>query len=100
MKHVVLSDRAKSDLLQIYKSGVTAWGRNRANDYYDQITARLNEVAEFPDIGPNRPEISDDAQTLLVNKHILLYEASADQIHVLRVLHVRMDLEQNSGSSD
>jgi toxin ParE1/3/4 len=49
-------------------------------------------LAEFPDIGPPRPEFGRNARIALVHPFVIVYDHADDTVTVLRVLHGRRNI--------
>ena len=66
--------------------------RTAADRVYDRIVERIFDLADFPDIGPARPEIVADLRSLRVMDYIVLYRVEPDRVVIVRVVHGSRDL--------
>jgi toxin ParE1/3/4 len=53
----------------------------------DRIVARCQRLADYPQLGPARPEIGLDARTLVDGDHLVLYRVDGVDAVVVRVVH-------------
>jgi toxin ParE1/3/4 len=51
-------------------------------------------LAEFPGLGPARPELRPDLRSFPIGSYLIFYRAVADGIEVVRVLHGARDLPE------
>ena len=89
---IILSLRSKADLGDIYAYTLQSWGRVQADTYLDKIELAFNQLLDNPKIGRERPDIKDGYRCLNIEKHILFYKIAKTEIHILGVLHSRMDI--------
>lgn len=89
---LVISPQAKRDLEEIYAYTAANWGKTRAETYLDQLEAGFHQIIDHPESGRPRPEIKADYRALVKEKHVIFYRISGKEIHVLGVLHSRMDI--------
>lgn len=88
---LIVSPAAKSDLKDIYQSGIRQWGLAQSDKYLESIKDILWNLTEHPEIGTVRPELLPNTRGLTINSHILFYRTTADCVEILRVLHGRQD---------
>jgi toxin ParE1/3/4 len=96
---------ARRDLLEIYET----IGRDNpaaAERIYDSIEAKTGLLADFPRLGPRRPEFGPTARILIVQRYVVLYEIrsgtnqrSASEVRIVRVVDGRRDLPRLFGAS-
>lgn len=89
---VVRSPAADEDLIGIW-GHIARESRHAADRVYDRIVERIFDLAEFPDLGPIRPEIAADVRSLTVMSYILLYRVESDRVEIVRVVHGARDLK-------
>ncbi len=53
----------------------------------DRIFAGCQGPADWPQLGPARPEIAPDARTLVVGDHLVLYRVEGSNAVSVRVVH-------------
>jgi toxin ParE1/3/4 len=88
---VVVSFRARSDILDIYsylaERSPTAADRLR-------LSERFDELREFPFLGPDRSELRPSLRGILVEGYVAFYLVETDRIVIVRVLDGRRDIQQ------
>jgi toxin ParE1/3/4 len=90
---VVVSLRARSDILNIH-SYLAEHSLVAADRMLVRFSQRLDELREFPLLGPDRSELRPSLRGLLVDGYIAFYIVEADQIVIVRVVDGRRDIEQ------
>ena len=96
MEEVRLSRLAQRDLLEIWFHIAADKGSHTADHWIDRIEARCRQLAEFPESGPPRPDIADDARMLVIVRWLALYEITKDGVCIMRVV----DAARNLGELD
>jgi toxin ParE1/3/4 len=90
---IVLSDKADSDLLRIYRY-LSERGPSAADTFIERIDANLENLSRFPFIGRERSSLAAGLRGLVVGLHIIFYPVEADRITIVRVIDGRMDVEE------
>jgi toxin ParE1/3/4 len=93
---VRLSQLARRDLLEIWFHIAADKGPDAADRWVDRIEARCRQLAEFPESGPPRPYIADDARMLVIVRWLALYEITKHGVRIMRVV----DAARNLGELD
>ena len=88
-----LSDRADSDLKEIYKYSYVSHGEAQADRYYDGLIARLEFLAETPQIARERRDLKPPVRVHPHGRHLIVYQDREGHILIVRVLHQSMDIE-------
>jgi toxin ParE1/3/4 len=88
---VRLSPKARDDLDEIWFSIATD-NPAAADRLLERIGAGLERLSVFPQLGVPRPEIATDARILVEGSYLVIYEATAKGVDVVRVLHGARDL--------
>ena len=47
-RKVVLSDRFKEDLIEVYMYGIEVFGKAQTRKFYDEILTAMETIAQFP----------------------------------------------------
>ena len=68
-----LSELAEDDLRLIAIKTIEAWGHSQAEAYILLLHEALIKIANAPDIGKRRPELSDNARSFPIQKHMVYY---------------------------
>ena len=85
MGEVRLSRFAQRDLLEIWFHIAAEKGPHTADHWIDRIEARCRQLAEFPESGPHRPDIADDARMLVIARWLALYEITKDGVCIMGI---------------
>ena len=80
---VVISNKARSDLLRIYRH-LDERSPNAANTFIQRIDTNFDNLTRFPFIG----------RCLVVGLHLIFYTVDPDEITVVRVIDDRMDVDE------
>lgn len=94
MSKVIWRQEAIDDLTAIWKYTLTEWSEKQADKYYETIRSACKEIENNPVIGKVYSEVSKNLLGFKSGKHIVFYHlVSDDEIEIIRILHERMDLE-------
>jgi toxin ParE1/3/4 len=96
LREVRLSQLARRDLLEIWFHIAADKGPAAADHWIDRIEARCRQLAEFPESGPPRPDIADDARMLVMVRWLALYEITTGGVRIMRIV----DAARNLGELD
>ncbi len=90
---VVISDKARSDLLRIY-----AYLEERSPHAADAFARRMDtsfeNLARFPFIGRERSRFAPGLRCLVVGLHLVFYTVGSEQVSVVRVIDGRLDVDE------
>jgi toxin ParE1/3/4 len=86
-----VSRRAQAEIKRIYVYTAQHWDVEQADRYQEQIGSAFRELARFPSLGVERPDIATGIRSLVVGSHIVLYRVRDDEVVVTRVVHSRQD---------
>jgi toxin ParE1/3/4 len=90
---VVVSIRARTDI-QSACSYLVERSPQAARRLIDLIDRRFGELAEFPMLGPERPDLAPSLRALLIGSLIAFYVIESDRIVIVRVLDGRMNIDE------
>jgi toxin ParE1/3/4 len=90
---IVLSDKAKSDLLRIYQY-IEERSASAAHAFARRIDTNFENLARFPFIGRERSSLAAGLRCLVVGRQLIFYIVESDQIVIVRVIDSRMDVEE------
>jgi toxin ParE1/3/4 len=65
-----------------------------AERYATRFADRADFLSRFPEAGRPRPEIAPDVRGTLVKPYVIFYRFRQDTVHILRILHRRLDLRR------
>ncbi len=83
---------ARRDLLDIWL-GIARDNPGAADRVYDRLEARIQMLQRYPQIGPARPDIANDARMLVERPYLILYRLIPEGVQVVRVLHGARDID-------
>ena len=86
MTVLVKRPRAELDLLEIWDY-IADDNLNRADEFLDRIEGTLQTLARNPGMGKNREELLPELQSFPIGSYVVFYQAIANGIDVIRVLH-------------
>ena len=93
MKQWRLTGKAKRDLADIRRFTLEQWGRQKAEEYLNNLYEKIQIVAERPFIGIDRSQslnLECEIRSFLYVSHIIYYTVSETHISVVAVLHQSM----------
>lgn len=91
MADVFRTPAAESDLIDIWVS-IALDNRRAADQLLEDFESRFNQLSDFPESGPLRPDIADDVRTLTCRNYLILYRMTSDRIEIVRVVHGARDI--------
>jgi toxin ParE1/3/4 len=94
-RQLVLSPAALDDLTDILQYTLATWGEEQMVTYSQMLDSRLSMILENPQIGFQRPAISERHRFVVAGEHLIAYRISALTVEVSRILHGRMDFRQS-----
>jgi toxin ParE1/3/4 len=89
-----LTNKAVSDLAQIWNYTFANWSENQADKYYKMLIDNCIEVAFKPELGKKYFIVMDNLMGFRAGRHIIFYRRiDAGEIEIIRILHEQMDLK-------
>lgn len=95
MRTIHVHGSAESDLIDVWRYSFEQWGELQADKYLDELDSGIRKLADNPEIGMTRDYVRDGYRALFVGSHAVYYTVTPDAIHVVRVLHGRMDPDRH-----
>jgi toxin ParE1/3/4 len=95
----ILAKDADQDLQNIYWFTLERWGEQQAELYINELFSTFEKLAEFPEMGRMRTELSAKIRSFAHKRHVIYYLVLDGEIGISRVLHGSMDAE-NAGLFD
>lgn len=86
---------AERDLIDIWQYSFEEWGEAQADKYLDELGKSIGLLAENPEMGSRRDYVREGYRVLFSGRHAIYYTVAPSAIHIIRVLHDRMDPEQH-----
>ena len=93
---LVLSPKARQDLVDILRYTGETWGPTQLLVYRDKINDALQAINQNPQLGHRRDDLAATHLAYLVGSHVIIYRTGADSIGVVRILHQRMSLAKHA----
>jgi toxin ParE1/3/4 len=93
MPRVTYSRQAKEDLINLWL-WIARDRQNTADTIIDRIERRVAMLADFPEMGPARPEIGEGARSLVIERWLILYRRISSDVQIARVIDAARDLDQ------
>jgi toxin ParE1/3/4 len=89
---VRFTKRAREDLFDIWLYIAPRHSEAFADEIYDRIEARCQALREYPEMGRTRPEISEGARSLVIERWLALYRLVEDGVQIVRIVDGSRDL--------
>ncbi len=86
-----LTERAKQDLIRMYREGVHMFGWNQAESYYAAVESRFEFLAHNPRAARERTEITPSVRAHPFKSHVILYVLEDDDMVVIGIRNGRED---------
>ena len=83
---------ARRDLRGIDRYTREEWGREQADRYNAALDAAFDRLAEYPELGQERPTAKAGVHIFPVERHLVVYRPEPGGILVLRVVHQKMNV--------
>lgn len=94
MANFSLTNKAVTDLADIWDYTFDRWSEKQADKYYETLIATCAEIAQNPDAGKKYDGIFSALLGQRINQHIIFYrQIDQDPIEIVRILHGKMDLK-------
>ena len=91
MRKIHLQIAAEQDLLDIWQYSRKQWNAAQADSYLDDLDRGMQLLARNPESGLKRDHIRPGYRAQFIKSHVVYYTVTPTTIHIIRVLHDRMD---------
>ncbi len=81
-----LSEPAEDDLRELYRYGVLTFGLDIADEYYDCLVSRFEEIAEHPELYQAVDYSLPGYRRTVCGVHSIYYRMTAEGIIIMRIL--------------
>ena len=88
-----ISQLALEDIDSIWQYTLLNWSKDQADKYYLDIFDGIYSICQNPMIGKSVAEIKEHHRRILIGSHMIIYKQENNLIVIDRVLHQRMDIE-------
>ncbi len=82
---------AQQDLDDLWESRFVR-GQTVADAVLDEMLERIQDLAEFPEMGRQRDELRPGLRSIRQTSHVIFYVVKGKTLVVLRVAHARRDI--------
>lgn len=86
---------AESDLIDVWRYSCEQSGEAQASKCLDELGSGIRKLADHPEIGVRRDYVREGCLVLFVRSHAVYYTVTPDSVHIIRVLHRRMDPDRH-----
>ena len=93
MTQLRISPQAEQDLLETWLY-IADDNPVIADSWLDRLTTTALRLAEFPELGRGRPELSSNLRSFPLDSYVLFYRPTGGGIELVRVLRSSRDIYQ------
>jgi toxin ParE1/3/4 len=94
MAKYTLTNKAVTDLSEIWNYTVETWSEKQADKYYFMILDTCQDLADGKARGKNYTEVDLEILGFIAGQHIIFYrKMNIEEIEITRILHAQMDLK-------
>jgi len=86
---------AVKDLDEIWEFTFKKWSKDQADRYHNLIISEIEFIAENETAGKDIGHIKEDYLVTYVKSHMIFFKRQQGIVHIIRILHQRMDIESN-----
>jgi toxin ParE1/3/4 len=73
--------------------GADEWSPELADKHLRDIDSICDRLLDQPDLGRTRDDLLPGMRSFLARPHVVFYKQSAQEIHLVRVMHQRHDVD-------
>ena len=96
MAKFYLSNKAVTDLNDIWDYTLKTWSENQAEIYYSLLIDSCQQLANKPTKGKSYEVVEKNVLGYKTGEHIIFYQiVSSKEIEVVRILHGMMDMKNH-----
>jgi len=95
MREILISPRARRDLIEVWLYTFENWGEAQADSYVGALERHIDELAEAPNRGRSREPVREGYWSIHVGRHVVFYTFTDSTVKVRRVLHDQMDVDRH-----
>jgi len=93
MSKVFLTRRANRDLIKIENYSIEQWGKDRTDQYMDDLLKGFQKISENPESGYIKTKRVSHFLMARSEQHFAIYQIIEDGIIIAAVLHGKRDIE-------
>ena len=88
-----LTEHAKEDLRRIYRRGLREYGEAQADEYYNALFDRFEQIAEQPFLYPAVDDIREGYRRSVCGVDSIYYRIAGDTVEIVAIIG-RQDVEE------
>jgi len=88
-----LSENAREDLRRIYRRGLREYGEAQADEYYNALFERFEEIAEQPFLYPALDDIREGYRRSVCGVDSIYYRIEGGTVEIMAIIG-RQDVEE------
>jgi toxin ParE1/3/4 len=88
-----LTENAKEDLRRIYRRGLREYGEAQADDYYNALFDRFEQIAEQPFLYPAVDDIREGYRRSVCGVDSIYYRIEGETVEIMAIIG-RQDVEE------
>ncbi len=92
---LVLSHQAQADYEDILSLTLRRWGKQQHDCYAALLHEALSSLRDNPALGHHSRHLPSQYRMLHVGRHLILYRFTESLVHVVRLVHDRMDVRRH-----
>jgi toxin ParE1/3/4 len=93
-RRIVFTVNSRQDLSDILLYTAQQWGRAQRDTYRTLIRNTLRTLAQTPELGRSRDELSAGLRSHAVGSHVIFYWTNDREIVIAHIFHSRRDIER------
>jgi len=97
---LILSDLAQADYEDILAYTLHTRGARQHAIYADLLDEALRSLQEDPQCGQHHQQLPERYRYVHVERHLIVYRFTQRTVHVLRILHDRMNVTRQIEEAD
>jgi len=86
---------AVKDLEGIWEYTFRKWSKDQADRYHGLIISEIEYVSDNKTVGKDVSHVKEGYFASYVKSHIIFFKRQNGIVHVIRILHQKMDIESN-----
>jgi toxin ParE1/3/4 len=86
MANYLLTEQADEDLANVLRRGALDFGLQKAEEYYDGLVDRLNNISERPMMYQAVDEIKPGSRRSVYNVHSIYFQIRHTEVLIIRIL--------------
>lgn len=90
-RRIDFTTEARREFREALRFSRRRWGEEQRDRYAQKLTGAPDRLAQFPELGERRDDLSIGLRSFPVEQHIIFYRIDDHAITVTRVLHVKMN---------